>query len=447
MNEQNNKRDLDALLRATARSESERADLSAILGAVHARIREGKKPVRRAPRLRLTLIPAVALLAALIAVPALAQTVVVDGETYIAFNNTVKIDGVTHRLGDEGSATLLQLEKANQYTALKVSPGEEEGPRIVVFPYGTKSGGDKNPKAVSGEKEEAVSIKPVVVYSLVGDLCVRRGPGTSYEEIAMLASGQCVTKVGIHGDWAILEFEGAIAYAYNAYLFEAPAEEAAYTPVSLYATEPVNVRTLPTSREESAVLHELSAGEKVSCTGVISGWCEIEWEGKKAYVFGKYLTDSAAQGWYNDPAVSLLGKKSIDEIAVIELDEIDVPVYFDFGSVIDLKGYYEPPVGMRVRVTARRIVTVRLKNDLGCFGMHIFVYDTAEQAKAQLGRIAEKKLFPWIPDSPYHLRYQDGNRIIVFIGNSFPEFTKAQLKYEKEMLEKLKADYGDYLIY
>ncbi len=451
-NDKNHQRNLDALLRATARSESERAGFPALLEAIYARVREkgdAKKPTRRAPRLRFALIPAAALLAALIAVPALAQTVVVDGETYVAFNNRVKVDGVTHRLDAEEAPTLLQLANTNQYTALKVSPGGDEGPRIVVFLYGTKFGSDRNPNAVSGKKGEAVSIKPVEVYPLVGDLFVRRGPGTSYEGIAVLASGQCVTKVGIQGDWAILEYEGALAYAYDAYLFEAPARQEQYAPVALYATEPVNVRALPASRAESAVLYELSAGEKVSCTGVIGNWCEIAWQGKKAYVFGKYLTDSAVEGWYNDPAVGLLGKKNIDKIEVIELDGIGDPVYFDFSpaGAIDLKGYYAPPADMRVKVTARRIVTVRLKGGLSCFGMHVFVYDTDAQAKAQLREIAGRKLSPWIPDGPYHLRYRDGNRIVDFIGSGFPEFTAAQKKYEKEMLEKLKAAYGDYLTY
>lgn len=241
---------------------------------------------------RAAAIVAIPVLALALAVPVLAETVVVDGKTYVALGNQVNIAGAVYELDEphgENGAALVRMMNTNQYALLE--PDGAQKSEIMLFPPLAKPPDIKNPDAVSGNNGVPQSLEPVRVYPIVGDLVVREGPKTAAKELAQLYAGQCVTKVGICGSWAILEWKGGIAYAFNAYLFEMPEVVPEYAPVTLYATEPVNVRALPCSREDSAVLYELSAGETVKCTGSIGNWSQIEFGNKKAYVFSEYLSE------------------------------------------------------------------------------------------------------------------------------------------------------------
>ncbi len=285
--------DIDALLREAAKDETREAGLEKILYAILPSTPQNARPIKKAhplPHLRLAAAVLTVLVLLLISVAAsLTQTVEVNGKTFVAFQNSVTIDGVTRSLGGSNeSGALLRIEDTNQYVDLgKVD--NTEPIRVLVFAPGASPKKVKNPDAVNGKTKEPESIAPYAVFPLIGDLVVREGPDTAYAEVGMLYSGQCVTKVGICGNWAILAWDGGIAYAFNAYLFDAPEELPEYKPVKLYATEPVNVRALPSSGDFSAVLNELQAGEEVLCTGSIGEWSQIAWNGQIAYVFSKYL--------------------------------------------------------------------------------------------------------------------------------------------------------------
>lgn len=282
---------LDELLYNTAAAKTNALPLADMLARVYREAEQEKRKARQMPPFRRILLPAAAACAALLIVSFLARTVVVDGKTYVAWNGAVEIDGVTHRVDASSEKTALRrLFDTNQYViADDPSPTGD----IMVFQPETKEQQTKQETKVK-YIQKAVSMEPVTVYPVIGDLVVREGPDTAYAELAELYSGQCVKKVGMYGRWAIIEWNGALAYAFDAYLFEAPEEIPSYPPVKRYATEPVNVRALPTSREESAVLYELRTNEPVSCTGVIGEWAQIEWKGGTAYVFTKYLKSSAS---------------------------------------------------------------------------------------------------------------------------------------------------------
>ncbi|MEN6472154.1 MAG: SH3 domain-containing protein [Clostridiaceae bacterium] len=279
--------DIDALLYEAAKRDTAKADLGGILK----RLREAEAPAKKPlPRLRFAAIAAAAAVFVLIfAAFTHARTVEVNGKTFLALQNKVSIGGVTRKLGaaDE-NGLLLQFGNTNQYVDLTET---ETSPRVFVFAPGASPEALKNPDAIPGKSGVPESLAPVTVFPVVNDLVVREGPDTAYAAIGELYSGQCVQKVGVCGNWAILGWDGGLAYAFNAYLFEAPEVVPAYTPVSMCATEPVNVRALPTSRDFSAVLYELQTGEQVICTGSIGEWTEIAWNGQKAYVFTKYLRE------------------------------------------------------------------------------------------------------------------------------------------------------------
>ncbi len=281
---------IDELLCQAARVRTGALPLDKVLASVYRQAEQEKRVYRgkqwKAIRFKRTLIPAAAACAALLIVSLLVRPVVVEGKTYVAWNGSVQIDGVLHRVDAAAEKTALKrLFDTNQYViADDPSPTGD----IMVFAPETKEQQVKKEAKVK-YLDQAVSIEPVTVYPVIGDLVVREGPDTAYAELAELYSGQCVKKVGMYGRWAIIEWNGALAYAFDAYLFEAPEKIPVYAPVMRYATEPVNIRALPTSRETSAVLYELQTDEPVLCTGVIGEWTQVEWGSGKAYVFTKYL--------------------------------------------------------------------------------------------------------------------------------------------------------------
>ncbi len=291
--------ELDALLNEAAAAQNEALHLEALLPAIYDAA-ERRAASARPPRgLRRPFAVAAALALVLAAaVPAFAQTIVVEGKRYVTFTDAVEIEGTVYALhADAPDATpLVRLPDSAEY--IRPRPAEEPEtpvPTIYVFAPDAEPLPLKNPAFVSQRGAEPASREPVLVFPVVGDLMVREGPDTEYMALATLHSGQIVTKVGRAGDWAILAWEGGFAYAFDAYLYELPEEQEPYASVAFCATEPVNVRALPTSREGSAVLHELQTGERVVCTGRIGEWMQIEWEGRSAYVFTEYLAPYEAE--------------------------------------------------------------------------------------------------------------------------------------------------------
>jgi uncharacterized protein YgiM (DUF1202 family) len=239
----------------------------------------------------LTAIAAALLLVLACAAASFSRAIVVEGKTYLAFDDKVIIDDKAYNLNAlSGKTSLVRLMNSNQYVITAEQEQENAAPAIMVFPPESEPLPLKNPDFIPSKHEKPLSIEPVIVYPTVGDLKVREGPDTEYAELYTLHSGQCVTKIGTYGNWAIIEWDGNIAYTYDAYLYEAPKDLPVYPAIEKYATEPVNIRSLPTSRDESAILHELQTGERVMCTGKIGEWSQIQWNGGTTYVFSKYLS-------------------------------------------------------------------------------------------------------------------------------------------------------------
>ena len=290
-----NSEKIDELLFRVAREKTSALPLDQVLSSVYSQAAQDKRAYREAKRkalrLKRAILPAAAACAAVLVVSLLVRPVVVEGKTYVAWNGAVQIDGVVHRVDAPTEKTALKrLFHTNQYV---IADDPSPTGAIMVFAPETTEQEVKKAEKVK-YLDQAVSIEPITVYPVIGDLVVREGPDTAYAELAELYSGQCVKKVGMYGRWAIIEWNGALAYAFDAYLFEAPEEVPTYTPVARYATEPVNVRALPTSRETSAVLYELNTNEPVSCIGVIGEWTQIQWGSGNGYVFTKYLKNRAS---------------------------------------------------------------------------------------------------------------------------------------------------------
>lgn len=294
---QNDKKiDIDAMLRETAAKKTGELELSRLLGGI---IQEGE--LRKIARgrwrgaKRAVLLAAAALV--LLAMPAaLSRRVVVEGKAYIAIGDSVNINGETYFLEEvqtrQGAGTLHQIPGTNQYIQM---PEASAGVQIMLFPPESPPQPQRKNNPPLPDSQVS-TMDACAVYPVIPDLVVRSGPGTWATELAVLYTGQIVQKLGMHGNWAILEWQGDVAYAYDDYLFAVPEESSSYTPVRRYATEPLNVRSLPGSRAESEILGELDTDDEVLVTGVIGGWSQIEWQGGKAYVFSHFLGEEGPVG-------------------------------------------------------------------------------------------------------------------------------------------------------
>ncbi len=136
----------------------------------------------------------------------------------------------------------------------------------------------------------------VQVYATTG-LNVRSGPGAKYPVIGGLEKGDAVTKTGESGKWFVITYNGRKAYAYGAYLKPKDSSggnsgNSTSAQTKMYATTSVNVRAGASTK--SALLGYLDKGDEFMATGVKSGnWVQGIYNGKTAYVYGKYLTTAA----------------------------------------------------------------------------------------------------------------------------------------------------------
>ncbi len=294
---------LERLLYATAQSKTKELPLGALRNAI---LEQSKsEPQQKQPLVRpmgegqkeggitmkraVTLLIAAVLALTLFAMPALAQTVVVDGKTYVAFNGKVSIDGVIHDLNAPAQqATLTQKPQSNEYMLL-----EEETP--APTPKATDKPVPPPMPTPSGEQLGNVvsAVTPVDVY-VTSQVTLYEGPGEGYGIVGVMNNGEQAVKTGVsNGGWARILWMGKTAYAPDAEFTHVPQQGGArYPEVPQFATEEVNVRAAPRSTEDSQILGKLQQGDRVVAIGSLGDWTAIQWEDGMAYVYSKYLENS-----------------------------------------------------------------------------------------------------------------------------------------------------------
>lgn len=114
----------------------------------------------------------------------------------------------------------------------------------------------------------------------------RTGPSTDYAIITELQTGDRVEFLGTSGNWSKVKWNGRTGYVFSKYLSTEQATSATYR----YATEPVNMRSGPSTRY--SVITELKTGERVEYLGVSGSWTKVKWNGKTGYVYTKYLSSA-----------------------------------------------------------------------------------------------------------------------------------------------------------
>lgn len=149
------------------------------------------------------------------------------------------------------------------------------------------------------------------VYT-TGDVYVRKGPGTAYEALGILASGNAVTRTGKGGQgWDQISYNGQTGYAYNKYLStDKPAnykESTSQSQETAAATQPTGnagasangqtvyaICPVCVNPENSASPNPIGVLEKGEAVTQISigkdGWTLVDYKGKQGYVDHHYLS-------------------------------------------------------------------------------------------------------------------------------------------------------------
>ena len=287
---------IDDLLYQTAAEQTDALHLSELLPAVKVvpqaqaaqRLQQVPKGKPAISKRRWVVYGVAAAVALLLCVPLFFERVTVNGERYFSLGGNVYIDGMPYAIQKENRGQLLLLaEDSNQYALIDAVAHTEQS--IMVYPVGTVQPPYENARMPAAESEDVQSCKARWMFPIVGDLVVRTGAGMAHEELALLHAGQLVSMVGTQGKWAIIEWDNGVAYVFARYLYPAEEVPAVQGEAVKYAAEELNIRALPTSRDESEIVGVLAVGEKVVCTGEIGSWTQIRCQGANAYVFTKYL--------------------------------------------------------------------------------------------------------------------------------------------------------------
>lgn len=132
---------------------------------------------------------------------------------------------------------------------------------------------------------------------------LRNEPSTINDNsvVYKLVHGDTATRTGIgHNGWSRLIYNGQTVYAVTSYLTtdmndigqQAPPQGPVYTSVSetVTAKEVTNLRTVPSTADDSTIVGALHNGETLTRTGIgDNGWSRLEYNGQTVYAVTSYL--------------------------------------------------------------------------------------------------------------------------------------------------------------
>lgn len=198
----------------------------------------------------------------------------------------------------------------------------------------------------------------------------------------------------------------------------------------LYATEPVYFRTGPGT--EYAIIRELALGEAVVPLGKSGKWGLVLAGGKTGYVFAKYLTASDVEPYWNDPLVTLPGKKNIAELRLVRYTGAE-QAWFGQANAAGA-----PVQGRSAAITADFSVQAELKKPFSVYSYAVYYYADEAAAKTQFETIrAMSTAAP--PDAP-HFRYcLWGSKITVLRDGGLFDETEKHSVFFNALSSKLSA--------
>ncbi len=129
-------------------------------------------------------------------------------------------------------------------------------------------------------------------------LNVRSGPGTNNSILTTLQCGTSVVVLGIQNGWANIQYNGADAYVYAAYLRKNAAAPVVTTVSSgspgdvgegagdytVKSKKGAIVRSQPGATTKQSKLGTLEYGAKIKVLSIADGWARFEYNGQTAYI-------------------------------------------------------------------------------------------------------------------------------------------------------------------
>ena len=171
----------------------------------------------------------------------------------------------------------------------------------------------------------------LAVVTVLGDMNVRRGPGTDQERIGGATAGQefAITGKNQEGDWWQIDFDGQTGWIYAPYVTAANEENVPLVGSSLTQT-PAPAADTPTPEEpavivigemnirngagtEYDIIGSATAGREFAITGKNQegDWWQIDFEGKTGWIYAPFVV---ASGTENVPVVAAAPTPTADSI-------------------------------------------------------------------------------------------------------------------------------------
>ena len=136
----------------------------------------------------------------------------------------------------------------------------------------------------------AVSAFAAETGVITGDVVnARKGPGTSYDRVELLAKGKQVTILGEENGWYKIKWNNSTGYVVKDYI--AVGGGASAQTVSANATVTggmtINVRTGPGTGYARVAM--VGTGKRVAVLDQSGSWYHISFDGKTGYILGDFL--------------------------------------------------------------------------------------------------------------------------------------------------------------
>lgn len=140
----------------------------------------------------------------------------------------------------------------------------------------------------------AVSAFAADVGIITGDVVnARKGPGTSYDRVELLAKGKQVSILGEENGWYQVKWNNSTGYVYKDYVSVSGGSAASATAqnedtnATVTGGAAINVRTGPGTGYSRVT--RLGEGKRVAVLGKDGDWYHISFDGKTGYIFTDYL--------------------------------------------------------------------------------------------------------------------------------------------------------------
>ena len=196
----------------------------------------------------------------------------------------------------ESLSTVHTIEAGSEHT---LTPSPSPTPTVTPVPTAPPAASTLTPAATPGAVISEVS---GYVYALADGLEVLSGPGRQYDVIATVEWGQKLLRTGVLDGWTRVEIDGREGYVpHDGITMEEPEPtplpvldfEVDDTDDTVVIDSGANLRIGPGS--EYPVYDYAGAGQEFHRTGTIYGWSQVEYDGRKVYVWNDLLRSDSEE--------------------------------------------------------------------------------------------------------------------------------------------------------